>query len=226
MKKFSVVLSAFVLLLGLSGAAGAYNIDYAYINIANQFTSPYAGLSGTVTENFDPGPSWTWTGDGAFVTGDLSGVYSAPMGVDGINKDATRFVTVPTNLDVPNSFRATNLGGTYTYLGLWWGSVDYLFNGINNELKFYNGDDVVETITGAQAINPSNANGNQTAPGTNLYVNIYNLPLFDSFELSSNRFAFEADNFTVGQVPEPGTMMLLGTGLVGLAGLGRKKFRK
>ncbi len=29
-----------------------------------------------------------------------------------------------------------------------------------------------------------------------------------------------------GQVPEPGTLLLLGSGLLGLVGVGRKKFRK
>ena len=43
MKKFFVVFSAFMLLLGLSGAAGAaVVINFDTVVVGNEFTSPYA----------------------------------------------------------------------------------------------------------------------------------------------------------------------------------------
>jgi len=36
----------------------------------------------------------------------------------------------------------------------------------------------------------------------------------------------DIDNFSAGPVPEPTTMLLFGAGLVGIAGFGRKKFKK
>lgn len=54
---------------------------------------------------------------------------------------------------------------------------------------------------------------------------------FDLYHLDSDNWIrefapFSHDAQTNSVVPEPGTMMLLGSGLVGLAGWGRKKFRK
>ena len=69
--------------------------------------------------------------------------------------------------------------------------------------------------------------------GVNFIAAGFNLDNF--FELGGVRFQSLPENinggslFLVGgpqQVPEPGTMLLLGTGLVALAGWGRKKFRK
>jgi hypothetical protein len=214
MKRFLNLFSVLVLLLGLSGVANAaYTINYLYDVSGNEFTSPY---SGAIVETFD-GASllWSWSGNGAVVSGSTS-QNAAPYGVS--SADVTKYVTVPKN-NGSGSYTAT-LGADYNYFGIWWGSVDTY-----NTLSFYDGATLVASFTGSQAINPSAANGNQTAPSTNLYVNFLDLPTFNSFTMTSTSYAFEADNIAVGNVPEPTTLMLLGLGLVGLAGV-RRKFKK
>ena len=216
MKKITVIIVAFLVLLGLSGVATAYSINYVSNTNGNEFISPYTGVT---TETFDPNGAtiWTWTGNYSIHNSSQSGVAAAPYGVSA--PDASYFVAVPANFSTDPQVTVTNLGGTYNYLGIWWGSVDAY-----NTISFYENDVYQVSFTGVQATSPSAANGNQTAPSSNLYINFLDLPYFNSFMMTSTQYAFEADNISVGNVsvPEPATMFLLGLGLIGLAGARRK----
>lgn len=216
MKKYLVLLCAFAFLFGLSGAAHAYSLDFTYnTTVDDELISPFVAT----TEDFDGALlSWGWTGSGAVVNDSEPGKYAAPAGVGG-EPDASDYLTVPepTEADHIGSYRAMTLGGTYNYFGLWWGSIDAY-----NTLTFYLDGNVVEIFTGDDVIASSTFFGDQYSPNSNRYVNFLGLSGFDSFELSSTEFAFEADNIAIGVVPEPTTMLLLGLGLVGLAGIRRK----
>jgi hypothetical protein len=158
-----ILIGVFLLSFGLSTAANAYSINYGHNTNGNEFTSPYAGVT---TETFAGGTpglltglTWTWTGNGTVLNGDISGVASAPFGVS--TKDTSNYMSVPQNLSTaPQSVLVTNLGGTYNYFGLWWGSVDTY-----NTLSFYNGGTLVVSFDGTAITTPNAANGNQTAPG-------------------------------------------------------------
>lgn len=206
MKKFIAILGA-CMLFGMSGVASAYTLSYGGVQANGGFSS---ALAGAQVDTFDGSAfSLTWgAGSGAITTGSVPSVAAAPYGP--LGADQTRYAAV-------TGSQTFSLPGLSNYLGLWWGSVDSY-----NSITFLKGGVATgDTVVGNQISSP--ADGNWTNSATNLYVNISGLSAFDGFTLTSGTPAFEVDNIAVAPVPEPGTMMLLGAGFLGLAIYGKRR---
>lgn len=181
--------------------------------------------------NAATGLTVTFFGNAATVTGSVSGRYAAPFlsgnngagfGPGGSTQangvDTTRYVTSGSTGAVAGSRVEIALPTAASYFGLLWGSVDAY-----NTLAFYDGADLVGTLTGS-AVTPQ-ATGNQGSQGT-FYVNILSDRSFDRVVATASSFAFEFDNVAfsaANPIPAPAALGLFAMGLLGLAWARRRK---
>lgn len=153
----------------------------------------------------------------------VSGLRASPAGnttcyLSSPNAQSSGFIDV----DVADAF-TSGVALRISYLGLYWGSIDDY-----NAFDFYEGDTLIGTLTGKDIRDALTNSGNQTAPGSNKYINLDFGPdeLFTRFVMRSTQYAFEIDNLAVGivETPEPAALGLFGLGL-GLVALRRRRAR-
>lgn len=185
----------------------------------NGFTSSV----GTCTVSFNDGTATNTCGaayaiaSGNIVQGTASGQHAAPAG------DTSHYLTVGPSAG--NNVQVT-LTEQANYFGFYAGSLDTY-----NLVSFYLGSSLVDSFTGTEinavAFPGTGATGNQNLAA---YINYYTTGgvKFDQVVLSSSQNAFETDNHSFaiatppGQVPLPGTVALLGAGMLGLGALRRR----
>lgn len=182
---------------------------------AGYVTTFTAGLTTTVAGatgyDFEGGKPANYTGAGSVIDYSVPGGSAAPAG------DATYYYTVAYPLQSGTGIFTAAAGTSYNYFGLYWGSIDDY-----NKLNFFSGGNLIASITGSDVIAAGTALGNQTAPGSNRYVNFFFDGSFDRIDFSTTQFAFESDNHAFASVPEPATLGLFGLGLLG-AGMARRR---
>lgn len=195
--------AGFLALTGVAPGAFAYTVTTGGVTagdgsglttaVGSAIVLDFNSLSAGTTGSFATA-GVALSGSGSVASGSLPG---APTG------DSTNY------LAISGSETLTSLSSTNNYLGVALGST-----ASSSSISLVSGGSTVATITGADVA---------AAGGTTSYVNIYDLPSYSSVVFFTPSASLAADNVAIGTVPEPGTLALLGAGLLGLAIIRRHK---
>jgi len=199
MKKVLMMLCAVMLVFGMVGSASATVLTFDDFTTTSYEAIPdgYGGFNWDNATTIGVVNGPIHTPGSGYEHGAVSGNYTA-FNYNGAS---------PSYIDLAGS-------GTFTFNGAWftsaWSNQTISFNGYNNGSLLY--------TSSPFSINTS----------TPLWIEL-GWSGIDRLAISNTGSQWAMDNFTFDQsapVPEPSTMLLMGVGLIGLAGYGRKRLMK